>query len=1098
MSIVNNIFSKAGIAACGFRGAVPPASVNQAVRIALVSFLLAGAAWAQTVGGTITGMVKDPQGSTIPTTQVRLVNVETGVSTEQLTNTSGIYRAANLQPGHYDLTVTNPGFAIGVQQNVTLNVGAEVVVDFTLTLAAVSGSVEVKGEVSAVDTATSALTYDVSGTTIRELPLNGRDFTSLAALQPGVASLGTIGGIRAGLGNKLSISGTRPATNNFLFDGISINDSGNNTPGSVLGVTLGVDAVEQFRVLTDTFSAEYGRAAGGVVNAITRSGTNEIHGSAFYFGRNSALDARNYFDAGNLSKPEFRRSQYGGTAGGPIKKDKTFWFFDYEGIQQKLGTTTLSTVPSPALRNGAYVNGNGSITQYAVDPNVAKVLALYPLPNAGLIGNGNTGTFSGVLNSTANEKYLLGKIDHTISQKDSLHGSYFWDSGRTSTPDAFLNEVSSSTSARQGASVEYTHIVSPSVINVARIGVSRTVFTSGKVTQVLNPAINDPSLGFVPGLDVGAISVSGLSSLQAGPTALDFSFADYTSFQFYENLYVTKGTHALKFGFNDERMRYNSSQPNLTGGSWSYGSLPGFITNGLQGTNPAITFGATFVGSNDERGMRQSIIGGYAQDDWKATSKLTLNLGVRYEIATIPTESQNKIALLRNLLDTAPSLGKSIDTKNPTLRDFSPRVGLAWNPFGDGKTSIRAGFGLFDNLPLLYLYDTPLFRSFPYFTQGVLTNVTAPQLYGAFPGNGYRLFSAGQLRTAYVDPAPPRSYTMQWNFNIQRQIGLGWTATVGYVGSRGVHLVEVERNMNVVQPIPTPFGYFYPPTATTQKLNPNFATINTTDTWNADSHYEALHVSVARPLLRGLQMQGSYAWAKSIDDSSSTSSVTAGTGYPNAIGDPDPLIPQINKGLSDFDLRHNATISVVYDVPTWKASLRPIRFLTNGWESGAIFHVQTGTPFTPVLSADQAGETKADTTAGALGERPNLVAGPGCTTLTNGGNINNYVKASCFTYPAPVVWNGIKGTVLGNVARNSLEAPGLTNLDFSLIKNDKIGERFTTQFRFEFFNFLNHPNFSAPASSIFDGSGNLVSNFGRITSTTNQARQIQFGLKIRF
>lgn len=1052
---------------------------------------------AQTVGGTITGTIKDPQGSIMAGAIINLTNAETGIGNSQLSNTSGIYRAANLQPGHYDLKVTSPGFAIALQNGVNLNVGAEVVVDFTMKVADVAGSVNVTGQVAAVDTATSSLTYDVSGTTIRELPLNGRDYTSLAALQPGVASLGTIGGIRAGLGNKLSISGTRPSTNNFLFDGISIMDSGNNTPGSVLGVTLGVDAVEQFTVLTDTFSAEYGRAAGGVVNAITRAGTNELHGSGFYFGRNSALDARNYFDAGNQPKPEFRRHQYGGTAGGPLKKDKTFWFADYEGIQQALGTTTISTVPSPALRQGKYVNGNGSITQYQVDPNIARVLALYPLPNSGLIGNGNTGQYAAVLNSLAREKYVLGKIDHTISAKDSLHGSYFWDSGNTSSPDAFLNQVSGSTSARQGSSIEYTRVISPTVLNVARVGVSRTVFTSGEVTKVLNPKINDTSLGFVPGLDVGGITVSGLTSLQAGPNALDYSFANWTSFQFYENLYITKGTHALKFGFNAERMRYNSSQPNLTGGSWSYGSLPGFITNGLQGTNPAITFSATFLGTDDERGMRQSLYGGYVQDDWKVSSRLTLNLGMRYEIATIPTESQNRIALLRSLSDSAPSLGKAIDTRNPTLRDFSPRVGLAWNPFGDGKTSIRAGFGIFDNLPLLYLYDTPLFRSFPYFTQGVLTNVTAPGLYGAFPSGGYALFSNGQLRTAYVDPAPPRSYTMQWNFNIQRQIK-AWTLTTGYVGSRGVHLVEVERNMNVVQPISTPLGYFYPPTSTTQKLNPNFATINTTDTWNADSHYEALHVSMARPLTRGLQVQGSYAWAKSIDDSSSTSSVTAGTGYPNAIGNPDPLIPQINKGLSDFDIRHNATVSLVYDVPGWNSSVRALRMLTGGWESGAIFHIQSGTPFTVVLSADQVGETKADTTGGALGERPNLINSPECKTLTNPGNITNYVKTNCFAYPTPVTWNGITGTVLGNLARNSLEAPGLTNLDFSLIKNDKFHERFTTQFRFEFFNGLNHPNFAAPPYSVFDGNGNLVSNVGRITSTSNQARQIQFGLKVRF
>jgi hypothetical protein len=432
------------------------------------------------------------------------------------------------------------------------------------------------------------------------------------------------------------------------------------------------------------------------------------------------------------------------------------------------------------------------------------------------------------------------------------------------------------------------------------------------------------------------------------------------------------------------------------------------------------------------------------------------------------------------------------------LRDFSPRVGLAWNPFGDGKTAVRAGFGIFDNLPLLYLYDTPLMRSYPYFTQGSITNNTTSAIYGAFPTGGYRLFNSGTLRTAFVDVAPPRAYTMQWNLNIQRLLPGGWTLGVGYVGSRGVHLVQVERNMDDVQPIPTPVGYFYLPASISQKLNPLFASINTTDTWNADSHYEAMHLSVNRPLLRGLQVQGSYAWAKSIDDSSSTSSTSAGTGYANAIGNPAVLFPAINKGLSDFNLKHNATVSLVWDIPGWKAPLKPLRTLTSGWESGSIFHVQSGLPFNVFLSGDQAGETKSDDTGSGLGLRPNVVVSPECKTLTNPGSLTSYIKTNCFTFPTPVTYNGITGTVLGNFARNSLVAPGLSNLDFSLIKNDKIGEKITAQFRLEFFNFLNHPNFAAPAGAIFDSNGNPVSNIGRITSTTTAARQIQFGLKIRF
>jgi hypothetical protein len=309
--------------------------------------------------------------------------------------------------------------------------------------------------------------------------------------------------------------------------------------------------------------------------------------------------------------------------------------------------------------------------------------------------------------------------------------------------------------------------------------------------------------------------------------------------------------------------------------------------------------------------------------------------------------------------------------------------------------------------------------------------------------------------------------------------------SLGYVGSRSLHLVNVERNMNTVVPVNTGAGWIYP--AGAKVLNPNFGPINTTDTWNADSTYESMHASVKKSLSRGLQLQGSYTWAKSLDNASSTSSVAAGSGYPNAIGVPTPLIPGLNRGLSDFDLRHVFVLSFLYDVPTPNNWLRPAKLVLGGWQLGGIYKAQTGFPFTVMLNSDRAG-SKADTTAGGLGQRPNLVLSPECKTLTNPGNPNNYVKTGCFTFPA--------AGVLGNLARNSLTAPGISNLDFSLVKNAKIAEFLKAQFRAEFFNGLNHANFSAPAFVIFDSSGKLTSNVGVITSTTTAARQIQFGLKL--
>lgn len=1055
------------------------------------------AAQAQAVGGTITGAVRDPQSSIVPGSKVVALNVETGVSTTTTTNNGGVYRLTNLQPGLYEVTVMADGLNEAKATGIKLTVGAEIVADFSMQMAGVAESVDVIGEAAAVQLTSSTLSYEVSSTTMRELPLNGRDFAGLAALQPGVVTIGTQGGMRAGLGNKLSVSGSRPSHNNFLFDGVSINDSGNNTPGSILGVTLGVDAIDQFTLLSNTFSAEYGRASGGVINALTRSGTNQIKGSAFYFGRNSALDAKNFFDVPGR-EPKFRRHQFGASAGGPIKQDRTFWFANYEAVRQFLGKTNLSNVPSPALRQGTYVNPlNGQVQQYVVDPAVAKVLPLFPLPNAGITAPGNTGVFSTVLDEVAHEKYLLGRVDHQLTTIDSVHGSYFFDDGASEVPDAFLNKVTSTTSRRQTVGIEHTRMINSRAVNVVRFGFSRSVFQSGVVTDVLNPAIADPSLAFVPGLDIGTVAASGLTSLPAGPKALDYSFAFYNSFQGYENLYYTLGRHSMKFGMNVDRMQYNTSQPNLTGGSYTYGSLPGLITNGLQGTNPSITFAANLVGTDTSRGLRETYYGGYFQDDWRMMDQLTVNLGVRYEFVTNPTEVQHKIALLPNLFASAPRIGGPIFDQNPTTKTFSPRIGFALDPKGDGQTAIRAGFGIFDNLPLLYLFDTPLMRSFPYFNQGVLTNVTTPVLAGSFPNGGYNLISAGQLRTAYVDTAPGRAYNMQWNFNIQQRVG-SWFATVGYVGSRGVHLVQVERNMNTVQPTRTAAGWFFLPTSQTQKLSPNFSSINTTDSWNGDSTYQGLQISVSHPFSAGLQVQGSYAFGKSIDDTSSTSSVTAGTGYPNAIGNPAPLFPEINRGLSDFDVKHNGTVSVVWVIPGMKAASGMLPALINGWQLSSVLRMSMGTPFTALLNSDQAGQSKADTTGAGLGQRPNRVSSDACASLTNPGSVNSYIKTQCFTFPTPVTVNGVTGTVLGNLARNALSAPGITNMDFSLIKNMKFSERVGAQLRIEMFNFLNHPNFSAPGFVLFDSTGSPIATAGKILSTTTAARQIQFGMKATF
>jgi hypothetical protein len=692
---------------------------------------------------------------------------------------------------------------------------------------------------------------------------------------------------------------------------------------------------------------------------------------------------------------------------------------------------------------------------------------------------------------------------------------------------------------------------------------------------VLNKALLQKGDGydFVPGRGAGAISVTNLTGLTAAPSATDYNDAGYTSYQEYDNLILIKGTHSMKFGGNINRMEYNNIGTNLIGGSYTItGSLISFLQNGektngntasLAGTVGAglntfafpynVAGSPTYLNGYDQelRAYRQTLFGMFAQDSWKALSNLTLNYGARYEFVTIPTNADNNNAILRNLTDPAPTVGGPMALGNPSLKDISPRIGASYDPFKNGKTAIRAGWGIYDSLDLLNEYDLVFERSFPYFTQESLATSNGINLNGTFPSTGYCAgaqdipqfgyvdpsFNAGgncfglspqgsaYLRTAWINPSPPRSYVMQWNFNIEQQLG-AWGITVGYVGSRGVHLLQVERNMNTVMPTQTPEGWFYPAVLKGSpliKLNPNFASINCTASFNADSEYDALHLSVTRSLRAGLQVIGSFAYGKSIDTSSSTASTSSGTGYAYAIGSPQPMIESINRSRSDYDLKNNATISAVYEVPQNHFGNAALRWAANGWEATGIYKIQTGTPFTVTLTGDEPylnpnnltqsyyGETETDTTGATTGERPNVV--PGCK-LTNPGNIAHYINTSCFTYPSQSSgYLGTPGTFLGNESRNSMSAPGYQDADVSFVRNDKFGERFRGQFRLEFFNVANHPNFGGPATTsgmaaasvntttgvITTPAGPTSAFTGQITSTNgNIPRQIQYGYKLSF
>ena len=691
-----------------------------AFAVAALTLLTSAPAWAQVTGATLSGTVQDLSGAIIGGAQVSIRNVATNVTIVNTSNLEGFYTSPNLIPGTYEVSVSAIGFATEVQEGVTLTVGAEQVLNFSLKVGQVTQKVQVMGAAPTVQLTSSTIATEVGPATVVGLPLNGRDWTQLAELQPGVSgvetqSTSTLGASRGnrGYGSQLSISGTRPQLNNYRLDGLSIVDYAGGSPGSVLNLSLGVDAIAEFSVLTSNYDAEYGRTSGGVINAITKSGTNQFHGNAFWFLRDEGLDASNYFDT--HGKPGFHRNQFGASAGGPILKSKTFFFANYEGIRQTLGAENVVDVPSMDARNGILHNTDGTTTIVAVDPVVQRYLGFYPLPNSGLLGTGNTGLFIGPGNNDGTEDFVTARIDHIFSEKDKVSGTWFYDKGAISAPDPLENVILGNTSKRLGVIAEETHIFSSSLVNSVRGGYSRVATLTGIYLSAINPLINDKTLpSTFPGEPAPQIKVTSLTDFAGGllgPAGANNIV--WNSFQAYDDAFLTKGVHALRFGFAFERMQTNELIPSVPNGLFSFNSLQDFLTN-----QPA-TFRGETASSLTPRNIRQSLFAGYLQDDWRVLPNLTVNLGVRYEKVTVPTEVFNKLVTLPTFTSPPPGDLGSPFFNNPTKRNFEPRVGFSWDPFHNGKTAVRGAFGIFDALPLNYEFFLAEAQSAPF--QEVIT-----------------------------------------------------------------------------------------------------------------------------------------------------------------------------------------------------------------------------------------------------------------------------------------------------------------------------------------------------------------------------------------
>ncbi|MFZ0882854.1 MAG: TonB-dependent receptor [Candidatus Acidiferrales bacterium] len=1067
-------------------------------------FTLTNPTYGQVAGATLSGVVTDPSGSVIAGVKVSVRNTATGVVTEISANSDGFYSAPNLLPGEYEVTMSATGFQTIVNAGVVLTVGAQQVLNISLKVGDVAQKVVVTGEAPAIELASSDLSGVINSRTVVDLPLNGRDWTTLAVLEPGVNQLSTQQPVASaanrslrGYGIALTVSGTRPTLNNYRIDGISVVDYAGGGPGSVTGFAAGVDAIGEFSVITSNYDAEYGKTGGGVINAITRSGSDSFHGNAYGFLRSGTLDARNFFDGAKI--PPFHRDQYGGSVGGPIKKNKTFFFVNYEAFRQGLGVTFKDQVPSPDARNGILHNPDGSTTNVTIDPTTQTYLQFWPLPNGGLIGTGNTGFFNTAVNQVAKDNFVTTRLDHKFSDKDSLSGTYLFATSSFTTPDALVTVNTPTAYSRDLIAISETHVFSSSFTNNARFGYTRAnVDNNGDPTAII-PLAEQPGLGAFPGTNAAGVTVTGLTAFAGGVHGVSFNHFYWNTYQFSDDAFYVRGNHSIKFGVSVEKDQDNIHKAGNTNGKFGFSSLQNFLTNNAS----------SFSGTNSENffHFRQSIVGAYVQDDWRIRPNLTINLGMRYEMATELGETDNQLANLRTLSSATNFVGAPF-YNNPTLRNFAPRVGLAWDPFKNGKTAVRAAFGQFDLLPYQYYFWHELEATYPFVTS--IVTGALPQ--GAFPfGVTGGPFNSTKTEVSLSDFNPKRNYMMVWNLNIQQQITPSITATVGYVGNHGVHMINRADDYNTVLPSLTPTGDLFPLPGTGTKVNTTWGDVRGT-MGNGTALYDALQASLLKRFSHGFQAQVSYTWGKGLDTGSAA---TIGDDFENSISSP-YFFWQGRKGLTDFNVAQTLVVNYIWTLPVPRDQGAFVTGLLGGYQLGGILTVQTGQPFTPLISGDPLGTGSSDPF-----DFPDRLTGPGCGNPINPGNPNGYIKTSCFglptapdsfaaqcapfpgaTTPAPA-GQVYCANLLGNVGRNSLIGPGLVNFDFSLFKNNyirRISENFNIQLRAEVFNLFNHTNFQLPLgnSTLFNATGAPVGAAGVINSTSTPSREAQFGVKVIF
>ena len=986
-------------------------------------------ALAQGASGTITGTVTDESGAVLPGVTVTIRNDETGAARELVTGAEGRFTGPNLQPGPYTITAALEGFATVERSGIRLTVGREAVVDFRLKVGALTDVVNVVGEAATIDTRTSSTGALISEEQIRNLPLNGRSFIELATITPGV-QLTASGGrsTSTGFGQKISVNGARYTQNLFTLDGTMMNDQFNQA-GSATGNMLGVEAIREFQVLTNSFSAEYGRHTGAVINAATKSGTNSFRGSLFEFHRNESLDANRWeAEENGLSKPDFMRNQFGFSAGGPVLRERTFFFANYEGLRETLGQTRTFNVPSMAVRAAA--------------TGVQRsILEGYPEPNSTVL-DAQRAQFVRQDQRETDEHYFVGRLDHRFSPNSSLFGRYTFNQGEVTDPER-VNTGAVTKTRLQFTTLEHQAIRGAGLVNRLQFG-----YTSSKLDgfDYVLGGLNLPRTTFTDvDRGIAAIAITGLSTW--GGSTTNPKFHEFSNIQLSDTVTWTRGAHNLKLGGHVEYQRYDLTSDFTTMGSWNFQS----ITNFLNGV--ARTFDAVQPGSDTTRRLRQYVYGFYVQDDWRVQNNLTLNLGLRYEPTGDITEVDGKLA---QLIDFASPTATSTDTtivdavvKNPSLKNFAPRVGFAWDLGGRGTTSIRGGAGVFYDLVTAntnFVQNTAV-RVPPFFERSRITGSTAAPIDfpEAYFTQAARLAGNAQLEGIQYEPDQPTM--IKFNVNVQRQLLDRTSIEVGYTGTRGYNLFR-QIYTNGREAIMVDGRLFVP--AGTPLTQPNFGRMRLRVS-DAESWYNGLTVGVTRRDDR-VQTQISYTLSKSEDTGASA---IGGNDYDNEAGGSRYLFSE-DKGLSPFDTRHSFVASANWELPYGRDGSGVASALLRNWSIGGLVRLRSGSPFSVQTGGLDRGRQTSDAP-----DYPDVCPGASANPVLGGPAQYLDPRAFCLQ-PAGFI---------GNTPRNSVIGPGFATVDMVLSRAIALGTTRSLQIRIEAFNILNRANYGFPTSQIFNSDG---------------------------